>query len=79
MLKPSSKGDNPVAFTGTGLLISGFAFPNTERFVQGSVYAAVEHDGQGSAVLFADDPLFRGFWRGPARLVTNALLYGTGR
>ncbi len=79
LLKPSSKGDNPAAFTGTGLLIAGFAFPNTERFVQGSVYAAVENSGQGKVVLFADDPLFRGFWRGPARLVSNALLYGTGR
>ncbi len=79
LLKPSSKGDNPAAFTGTGLLLSGFAFPNTERFVQGSVYAAVENSGQGKVVLFADDPLFRGFWRGPARLVSNALLYGTGR
>jgi hypothetical protein len=79
LLKPSEKGDNPAAFTGTGLLIAGFVFPNTERFVQGSVYAAVENNGRGKAVLFADDPLFRGFWRGPARMVSNALLYGTGR
>ncbi len=79
LLKPSSKGDNPAAFTGPGLLIAGFTFPNTERFVQGSVYAAVENIGRGKAVLFADDPLFRGFWRGPARMVSNALLYGTGR
>ena len=79
LLKPSSKGDNPAAFTGTGLLLAGFAFPNTERFVQGSVYAAVENSGQGKVILFADDPLFRGFWRGPARLVSNAILYGTGR
>jgi zinc carboxypeptidase len=79
LLKPSSKGDNPAAFTGTGLLMAGFTFPNTERFVQGSVYAAVENVGRGKAVLFADDPLFRGFWRGPARLVSNAIIYGTGR
>ena len=79
MLKPSAKGDNPAAFTGSGLLISGFAFPNTERFVQGSVYAAVENNDRGHVVVFADDPLFRAFWRGPARLVSNALIYGTGR
>lgn len=79
MLKPSAKGDNPAAFTGSNLLIAGFAFPNTERFVQGSVYAAVENSGGGKVVLFADDPLFRAFWRGPARLVSNALVYGTGR
>jgi hypothetical protein len=79
LLKPSTRGDNPAVFTGTGLLISGFVFPNTERLLQGSVYAAVENAGRGKVVLFADDPLFRGFWRGPARLVSNALLYGTAR
>jgi hypothetical protein len=79
LLKPSERGDNPAVFTGADLLIAGFVFPNTDRFVQGSVYAAVENNGRGKAVLFADDPLFRGFWRGPARMVTNALLYGTGR
>jgi hypothetical protein len=79
LLKPSEKGDNPAAFTGSGLLMAGFVFPNTERFVQGSVYAAVENNGRGKAVLFVESPIFRGFWRGPARMVSNALLYGTGR
>jgi hypothetical protein len=79
LLKPSTEGDNPVAFAGTGLLVSGFTFPNTERFVSGSVYAAVENVGRGKVVVFADDPLFRAFWRGPARLVSNAVVYGTGR
>ena len=80
MLKPSEKGDNPVAFVGDSLLLSGFVWPgNTERLLKGTVWAASEQLGRGHVVLFASDPLFRAFWRGPARLLTNAMLLGTGR
>ncbi len=33
--------------------------------------------GRGLVVLFADDPLYRMFWRSTHPLVTNALFYGT--
>jgi hypothetical protein len=80
LLKPSEKGDNPVAFVGNDLTLAGFTWPgNTEKLLRGSVWAAVESVGSGAVVLFAENPLFRGFWRGTARLVTNAVLLGTGR
>jgi hypothetical protein len=80
LLTPSEKGDNPVAFVGNNLTLAGFAWPgNTEKLLRGSVWVAVESVGSGHVVLFADNPLFRGFWRGPAKLVTNAVLFGTGR
>lgn len=80
MLAPSEDGDNPVAFVGDSLLLAGFAWPdNTQRHLQETVWATAERQGRGHVVLFADDPLFRAFWRGPARLLTNAMLFGTGR
>jgi hypothetical protein len=80
LLKPSEKGDNPVAFVGNDLTLAGFTWPgNTEKLLRGSVWTAVESVGSGSVVLFAENPLFRGFWRGTAKLVTNAVLFGTGR
>jgi len=79
LLTPSRTGDNPVAFVGDSLRLSGFTWPNTERLLRGTVWAAVENQGSGHVVLLADDPLFRAFWRGTARLVTNAMLFGTGR
>jgi hypothetical protein len=80
MLKPSERGDNPVAFLGDATLLAGFAWPdNTERLLNGAVWAATERHGRGNVVMFADDILFRGFWRGPARLLTNAILFGPGR
>ena len=79
MLTPSKSGANPVAFIADSLRLSGFVWPNTERLLKGTIWAAVERHGRGHAVLFAEDPLFRAFWRGTARLVTNAILFGTGR
>ncbi|HEY3280375.1 MAG TPA: M14 family metallopeptidase [Gemmatimonadales bacterium] len=78
--KVSQGGANPVAFVGDSLLLSGFTWPgNTERLLKGTAWAAVENQGSGRVVLFAGDPLFRAFWRGTARLVTNAILIGPNR
>ncbi len=80
MLRRSEKGDNPVVFVGDSLLLSGWSWPgNTERLLKETIWAAAERRGRGQVVLFASDPLFRAFWRGPARLLTNALLFGTAR
>lgn len=80
LLKPSEKGANPVAFTGEHLLLSGWSWPdNTEKHLRNSVYAAVESAGSGQVVLFASNPVYRGFWRGPARLLTNAVLMAPRR
>ena len=79
-LTPSTKGDNPVSFVGKDLVLAGFAWPNnTERLLTGTAWAVVENVGQGKVILFADNPLFRAFWRGTAGLFLNALLFGPGR
>jgi hypothetical protein len=79
-MTPSEKGDNPVVFVGDDLTLAGFTWPgNTEKLLRGSAWLAVENVGAGRVVLFAENPLFRGFWRGTAKLVTNAILFGTGR
>ncbi len=79
-LKPSEKGANPVVFTGQDLTLAGFTWPNnTEKLLRNSVWAAVETMGSGSVVLFAENPVYRGFWLGPAKLLTNAVLFAPGR
>jgi hypothetical protein len=78
--KPSRKGANPVAFTADSLTLAGFTWPdNTERLLKGTAWAVVENQGDGRVVLFLGDPLFRAFWRGTARLITNAILIGPRR
>jgi hypothetical protein len=80
--KPSKGGANPVTFSdpADALVLSGFTWPdNTARLLKGSTWAAVENQGNGRVVLFLSDPLFRAFWRGPARMLTNAILMGPSR
>ncbi|HET7790929.1 MAG TPA: M14 family zinc carboxypeptidase [Gemmatimonadales bacterium] len=77
--KRSRAGANPVGFVGDSLTLSGFTWPDTERLLKGTAWAVVENQGDGHVVLFLSDPFFRAFWRGPARLVTNAMLLGPGR
>lgn len=79
-LQPSKKGDNPVVFLGKDLVLSGFTWPgNTEKHLPGSVWAVVENVGRGKVIIFAENPLFRAFWRGTAGLLNNAILMGPGR
>jgi Zinc carboxypeptidase len=80
--KPSKSGANAAAFSdpADSLVLSGFTWPdNTARLLKGSTWAAVENQGSGRVVVFLSDPLFRAFWRGPARLLTNAILIGPNR
>ncbi|HEV3051222.1 MAG TPA: hypothetical protein VGX50_12990, partial [Longimicrobium sp.] len=56
--------------------ISGVISPeNVRRLEQGS-WLVTKRMGQGSVVLFADDPLFRLFWQATEPLYVNAILLG---
>jgi hypothetical protein len=56
--------------------LSGVISPeNVRRLGQGGWLVSKEV-GRGSIVLFADDPLFRLFWRSTQQLVMNAILLG---
>lgn len=57
------------------LLGSGFAFPDSLARLAGTPYVVTERVGEGRVVLFLDDPNFRLFWDGLARLFLNAVLF----
>jgi hypothetical protein len=44
--------------------------------VAGSSWLTTSRRGEGRVILFADDPLFRLFWRSAFAAFTNSLLYG---
>lgn len=74
------RGDNVAVLGPRDNVISGFTWPgNTERFLANTSWAAVEPQGRGTVVLFAQNPLFRAFWRAAAGMVNNALVYGPRR
>ncbi|MBC2839995.1 M14 family metallopeptidase [Robiginitalea sp. SC105] len=49
---------------------------NLEEFAKGSASLLVSRMGGGRAILFADNPNFRGSWYGTNRLFLNALFLG---
>lgn len=77
-LKLSKEGTNVAVFPVTGpLKRAGFTFPdNTERLLKGTALVVEESVGRGHLVMFANDPMFRGWWRALDRVVLNAVLLG---
>jgi len=59
-------------------VVAGFAWPESRRRLAGSLLVGSERVGRGRLVLFAQDPVFRSFWRGTMPLLLNAVVYGPG-
>lgn len=57
--------------------IDGYISPkNMKDFIPASASLVVSQMGKGRAILFADNPNFRGSWYGTNRLFLNALFFG---
>lgn len=57
-------------------LLSGYASDDNVEKIAGTTAATAQRLGRGTVVRIADDPLFRGFWYGSARIYANALYFG---
>ena len=60
------------------LRISGLLWPEARERIADSAWCTVERMGAGQVILFATSPIFRDWFRGDARLLANALVYGPG-
>lgn len=65
----------PVSYTDEPLL-GGFMGQKRLSAIQGQPAVIAERQGQGLVIRFANNPLFRGFWRGTERLFENSLYFG---
>jgi len=61
--------DNP-----SDLLASGYASQENLEQAAGNVFAGVVSMGSGQVVLLSDNTQYRMFWRGPERLMINAVM-----
>ncbi len=61
---------------GEAPVVAGFAWPEAEERLAGSLLVGMETRGKGGVVVFAQDPAFRLFWRATTPILLNALLYG---
>jgi hypothetical protein len=57
-------------------LVSGYIGETRLAEMSGQPAVIAERHGKGLVVRFANNPLFRGFWRGTERLWVNALFFG---
>jgi hypothetical protein len=65
----------PVRYTAEPLL-AGFIGDERLEAMRSQPAVIAEREGRGLIVRFANNPLFRGFWRGTERLFINALYFG---
>lgn len=56
-------------------VVAGFAWPEAEERLAGSLLVGTESRGRGSVVLFAQDPAYRLFWRATTPILLNVLLH----
>jgi hypothetical protein len=59
-----------------GPQLSGYVAPENLKKLPGTAAVIADRKGKGAAVLFADNPAFRAYWHGTAKLVLNALFFG---
>lgn len=73
---PPDSGKRVVARYGKGdyLLMAGYLWPESRERLSGGVFVYEERVGRGRVILFAEDPNFRGYWRGADRLFLNAVV-----
>ncbi len=56
------------------LLAAGYASEENLQHLAGNTWAGVQPYGEGKIVYLLDNPHYRMFWRGPSRMVQNAVM-----
>ncbi|MDK1288978.1 M14 metallopeptidase family protein [Pseudoalteromonas umbrosa] len=57
-------------------LLSGYTDERNRAQIAGSSALIAQRYGQGAVIAMADNPVFRGYWYGSSRLLSNALFFG---
>jgi len=76
-IEPGKSPFNTVISYTAKPLLSGYIHPSNLEKIKNSVSLQVSNMGQGRAILFVDDPAFRGYWNGTNKLFFNALFFGS--
>ncbi len=78
--EPMLPTENPfgtvIAYTDDPVF-SGFVSEENRAALAGTPSLIAERSGDGSVILFADNPNFRGYWYGTNKLFLNALFFST--
>ena len=78
--EPMLPTENPfatvIAYTDDPVF-SGFVSAENREALAGTPSLIAERSGEGSVILFADNPNFRGYWYGTNKLFLNAVFFST--
>jgi len=75
-VRPSDNPYSTVAAYTDDPLLDGYIHPDKLEQLPGMPSLLVSRMGRGRAILFIDNPNFRGFWYGTNRLFFNGLFFG---
>ena len=77
-LEPMAPTENPyatiIAYAADPVL-SGYVSADNRETLADTPALIAERSGDGSIILFADNPNFRGYWYGTNKLFLNALFF----
>ena len=76
-LEPSKSPFSTVAKYTSSPHLSGYIHRSNLEKIRNTVSLQVSGVGKGRAILFVDDPTFRGYWYGGNKLFFNALFFGS--
>jgi hypothetical protein len=76
-IEPSKNQVNTVSKMTANPHLSGYIHRTNLEKIKNSPSLMVSGVGQGRAILFLDDPNFRGYWYGTNKLFINALFFGS--
>lgn len=75
-LEPEPHGAaNIVTIAEEDPVVAGVVFDESREKVRGAAWMVAERVGRGRMITFADEPYFRGFWKGTLPLFLNSVLY----
>ncbi len=75
-VQPSANAFSTVVQYTENPLVDGYVHSDNVDLIKNSASVLVSQMGRGRAVLFVDNPNFRGFWYGTNKLFMNALFFG---
>ncbi|MEX2257679.1 MAG: M14 family zinc carboxypeptidase [Woeseia sp.] len=74
MTRPANPYASVITYA-TPPVLSGYASGKNQQALEGTAALIAERKGDGSVILFADDPNFRAIWYGTNKLFLNALFF----
>ncbi len=77
VLERSTGAANSVLVYTQNPRITGYVHPESLKRISNSAAININYEGSGRAILFSDDPNFRGTWFGTNKLFLNALFFGS--